>query len=290
MNIPLATLEPTGRAEVVAAVPTRSIVLRTHGRRHGPVTRVFSPGDLGAALKPFVFLDRFDFIPSGGNLFPMHPHSGLATLTILLSGDLRYEDTTGALGDLHDGSVEWMRAGKGVWHDGAPTTNSRFHGFQMWVALPPELELGTAQSQYIAAEDVPALGPARIILGRYGEQASRIDAPDGMTTLHVTLSAGAKWRFEPGPGHTVAWMHPFRGTILANDSRVRTELAVFEDSEEPIEIVAEEDAEFIISSAVKHAHPLVLGNYSVHTSQAALVKGEEEIARLGQLLRARGRI
>jgi hypothetical protein len=40
--------------------PTREIVYRTRGRRHGPITRLMSPGDLGQVLKPFVFLDLFD--------------------------------------------------------------------------------------------------------------------------------------------------------------------------------------------------------------------------------------
>ena len=39
-----------------------------------------SPSDLGEILKPFVFLDLFDHegAPFNG---PLHPHSGIATLT-----------------------------------------------------------------------------------------------------------------------------------------------------------------------------------------------------------------
>ena len=42
-----------------------SILIRTAGKRHGPITRVFSPGDLGELLKPFVFLDYLE-APGGG--------------------------------------------------------------------------------------------------------------------------------------------------------------------------------------------------------------------------------
>ena len=35
----------------------RQIVHRTRGQRHGAITRLMSPGDLGQVLKPFVFLD-----------------------------------------------------------------------------------------------------------------------------------------------------------------------------------------------------------------------------------------
>src|SRR6202022_3545501 len=41
--------------------PVREIVYRTHGRTHGPITRLVSPSDLGEFIKPFVFLDLFDF-------------------------------------------------------------------------------------------------------------------------------------------------------------------------------------------------------------------------------------
>ncbi|MFM2035450.1 MAG: hypothetical protein RL459_715, partial [Pseudomonadota bacterium] len=37
--------------------PTRQITTRTPGRRHGPITRLMSPGDIGQLTKPFIFLD-----------------------------------------------------------------------------------------------------------------------------------------------------------------------------------------------------------------------------------------
>jgi hypothetical protein len=42
------------------ATPPRKIARRTRGSRHGPITRLMSPGDLGQLLKPFVFLDLFE--------------------------------------------------------------------------------------------------------------------------------------------------------------------------------------------------------------------------------------
>jgi hypothetical protein len=54
---------------------TRALARRTRGRAQGPATRLMSPSDLGALLKPFVFLDLFehDGPPFEGSL---HPHSG----------------------------------------------------------------------------------------------------------------------------------------------------------------------------------------------------------------------
>jgi len=47
---------------------------------------------------------------------------------------------------------------------------------------------------------------------------------------------------------------------------------------------------FVLGSAIKHPHPLVLGYYSVHTSEKALAQGEAEISRIGRQLRERGRL
>ncbi|NDZ17498.1 hypothetical protein C7T35_02940 [Variovorax sp. WS11] len=268
----------------------RAIVARTRGRGHGPVTRVLSPSDIGEFIKPFVFLDYFDFMPTGDALFPMHPHSGIATITVLLSGDLRYEDTTGASGVLSGGSVEWMRAGNGVWHDASPTGRSRFRGYQVWVALPRELENGEPQSQYLPARSVPHKGPARVVLGGFEGVHSRVAAPAGMNLLHVRLSSGERWRYEPPAGHTVAWTHVNEGALLVSAERLQDELVVFERSEDALEFTAEGDTDFIVGSAVEHPHDLVMGYYSVHTSTEALGRGEAEIARIGRQLRVDGRI
>ena len=67
-------------------------------------------------------------------------------------------------------------------------------------------------------------------------------------------------------------------------------LAVFEESNSALEFEAIEDTGFILGSAVKHPHDLVLGTYSVHTSQRALDRGEARIAEIGRRLQAEGRL
>src|SRR4029077_2836758 len=83
--------------------------------------------------------------------FGLHPHSGIATLTYIAEGSVRYEDTNGATGLVPADGIEWMRAGGGVWHGGGLDEPGRTRGFQLWIALPPELELGTSGSIHLAA-------------------------------------------------------------------------------------------------------------------------------------------
>src|ERR1700693_5811696 len=98
-------------------VGTRRVVHTTAGRRHGPITRLVSPSDIGELIKPFVFLDHAEVAYKPEPLFGIHPHSGIATLTVVLRGGLAYEDTTGNKGSVPTGGLEWMKAGNGAWHD-----------------------------------------------------------------------------------------------------------------------------------------------------------------------------
>lgn len=276
----------------VVATASRAIAYRTRGSMHGPITRLVSPGDVGEWIKPFVFLDLFaSDSPEAFRGFGMHPHSGIATLTYLIAGDLSYEDTTGKSGELHAGSVEWMRAGNGVWHTGAPVGDAPSLGFQLWVVLPPALENAPALSQYLAAPEVPQAGPARVLLGSHEGVTSPIEAPSPMAYLAVQLRDGEHWRYVPPAGHTVAWVAVATGALDAAGHAVGAEeLVVFEESDGAIDFTARGDAHFVLGSAVKHPHDLVMGRYSVHTSREALDQGEAEIRRIGAQLRQERRL
>src|ERR1700676_4027568 len=131
----------------------RAIVRRTRGRAHGAITRLMSPSDFGELLKPSVFLDLFDHQgpPYNG---PLHPHSGIATLTYVAEGAVSYIDPFNVRGTLSAGGAERMQAGRGMWPGGGLDKVGRTPGFQLWIALPPELELGATISIYQAREDV----------------------------------------------------------------------------------------------------------------------------------------
>lgn len=268
-------------------VPQRPIRLRTRGRRHGPIVRLVSPSDLGASLKPFVFLDRIDVAASDAPDFGFHPHSGIATLTLLLAGGFSYEDSTGATGVMAEGAVEWMQAGGGVWHRGSGI-GERIAGYQLWIALPPGAENAPARSRYLDAAAFGARGPARVILGELDGVRSPIDAPSSIDYLDVRLEAGEVWRYEPPAGHDVVWAAVHRGRVQAAEPIVAGELVVFEESPAPITFTAVTPAAFVLGSAARHPHPLVLGDYSVHTSPAALQAGQDGIRRIAGTLRRDG--
>lgn len=286
----LDTFTPTP----VDALPrSRPIVRRTRGSRHGPITRLMSPGDLGQTLKPFVFLDLFEGDPRMmAEGMGIHPHSGIATVTILTHGDLRFDDPDAGQGAIGYGGVEWMRAGGGVWHgkELSAGASARIQGFQLWIALPPEMENAPPESQYIPAEGMAAAGPVHVIVGQYEGVSSPVRAPAGVNYLLVRLRPGETWSYTPPAGHQIAWLAVASGGLRASQTLSGGDMAVFAPSQDEITLSAlgDDEAVFVLGSAAPHSHDLHLGNYSVHTSAEALVRGKSRIAELGQALARAG--
>ena len=270
--------------------PLSRIVRRTRGQSHGPITRLMSPSDFGRLLKPFVFLDLFDSQGKPFTGFGLHPHSGIATLTYVAEGSVSYEDTNGATGLLSAGGLEWMRAGGGVWHGGGAGEPGRTRGFQLWIALPPELEVGPSESVYLAPEGIPNDGPVRVLLGSYGTATSEIKAPSPMNYLAVRLKAGERWSYQPPAEHTVLWTAVGMGSVLVPGELQQGELVAFSPSSAAIEFEAQFDAEFVLGSAVPHDCDLVLGSHSVHTSTEALREAEARISAIETRLIQQGRL
>jgi len=262
------------------ATKHRAIAFRTFGDKHGPITRLMSPSGLGRRLKPFVFLDLFDAEATDLSGFGWHPHSGIATLTYLWQGSVRYEDTTGAAGLLPAGGVEWFKAAGGAWHGGGSGDSGRSRGFQLWLALPADQELGASESIYLTPGEIPSFGQVSVLLGSYGGVSSPLTAPAPINYLAVRLKAGENWRYQPPAGHDVAWIALASGGLAVPEPVEPGELIAFDKSNLAIDIRAEADSEFVLGSAASHPPDLVLGYYSVHTSPEALEVAERHITEI----------
>jgi hypothetical protein len=183
----------------------RAIVQRTRGRTHGPATRLMSPSDLGEILKPFVFLDLFDHegAPFKGGL---HPHSGIATLTYVAEGAVSYIDPDNVKGTLPAGGVEWMQAGRGMWHGGGLDKAGRTRGFQLWIALPPELELGPTISIWSTRiTELRTIMPTSARSPRW--QQSRAAFRDKQCSHHPDQSKGRDAQHQKQPAEALKLNH-----------------------------------------------------------------------------------
>jgi redox-sensitive bicupin YhaK (pirin superfamily) len=235
-------------------------------------------------------VDHFDLDAALFAGLGLHPHSGIVTITHLFEGSVRYEDSTGATGQVLAGGVEWFKAAQGAWHGGGPGDAGRARGFQLWLALPPDDELGPVENVYLAPEAVARDGPARVLVGTHGDGTSSLRFPTSLNYLAVRLRAGESWRYQPAADHQLGWVAVSVGRLHVAETVDAGELAVFERSHRAIDFQADTDTEFVLGSADPRAHPLVLGRHSVHGSSAALRAAEQRLAEIHRRLQREGRV
>ncbi len=115
-------------------------------------------------IGPFIFIDHMGPTQLGPSKYMdvnQHPHIGLSTLTFMLEGEIMHEDSIGTTQRISPGSVNWMTAGKGVSHSERTPKDMRngkvfmAHGYQIWVALPKELEDMDPEFHHIEGKDLP---------------------------------------------------------------------------------------------------------------------------------------
>jgi redox-sensitive bicupin YhaK (pirin superfamily) len=146
------------------------------------------------------------------------------------------------------------------------------------------------ESVYLDPDAVARDGPARVLVGTHGGATSSIQAPASVNDLAVRLRAGESWRYQPAVDHTVAWVSVSTGRLRVPERVEPGELAIFELSTDAIDFHADSDSDFVLGSAAPHAHDLVLGPYSVHTSAATLRAGEQRLREIQQRLQKEGRL
>ena len=112
---------------------------------------------------PFIFIDHMgpaDLKPEENVDVGPHPHIGLATITYLFDGSLFHRDSLGNALEIKPGEVNWMTAGKGIVHsertpDYLKNTNKKFHGLQIWIALPKDKEQMDPEFIHIEKASIP---------------------------------------------------------------------------------------------------------------------------------------
>src|SRR5580698_10509392 len=198
-----------------------------------PVRRAFAGVDL-KALDPFIHMDQMgevDYAPGEPKGTAWHPHRGFETVTYIIDGIFRHQDSNGGGGLITNGDTQWMTAGGGILHIEAPpeslvVSGGLFHGIQLWVNLPARLKMTQPRYQDIRSGQVALLASAdggallRVIAGSFGGPAasSEYHGPGVTHTpislVHATVAAGAQVR--------VPWPADFNGLayVLAGSGYV----------------------------------------------------------------------
>ena len=207
-----------------------------------PVRRAFAGVDL-AQLDPFVHMDQMgevDYGPGEPKGTPWHPHRGFETVTYIIDGTFRHQDSNGGGGLITNGDTQWMTAGAGLLHIEAPpeelvVSGGLFHGIQLWVNLPARLKMTPPRYQDIRAGQVALLSSAdggallRVIAGSFGGHAGPGITHTPIALVHATISAGARVRLPWGADfNALGYVLSGRGSVGPDGRPVRMgQLAVF---------------------------------------------------------------
>src|SRR6516162_5710533 len=192
-----------------------------------PVRRAFAGVDLA----------EVDYAPGEPKGTPWHPHRGFETVTYILDGVFRHQDSNGGGGLITNGDTQWMTAGGGILHIEAPpedmvASGGLFHGFQLWVNLPAQLKMTSPRYQDIRAGQVALLSSAdggallRVIAGDLAGHRGPGITHTPITVVHATVSPGAQvrlpWR---GDFNALAYVLGGSGTVGALGGAVGSRLA-----------------------------------------------------------------
>lgn len=147
--------------------------------------------------------------------FPVHPHRGFETITVMLDGVADHFDSKGSKGRYGKGDVQWMTAGAGVQHSEMfplvhDDHNNRMELFQIWLNLPKSKKFATPNYKMLWKENIPVArevdeaGRAlevRVIAGKYKDLDATEPLPDSwaadkknrVNIFLVKLEGGAKF-------------------------------------------------------------------------------------------------
>ncbi|MBS4539008.1 pirin family protein [Clostridium sp. D2Q-11] len=149
--------------------------------------------------------------------FPVHPHRGFETVTIVLQGFVDHSDSAGLSGRYGAGDVQWMTAGKGMQHaEMFPLVNddkdNTLELFQVWLNLPSKSKFVDPHYKMLWNEDIPIVveenedgnkANINVITGSYNGTNSLDPNPDSWAfdrDNHVNI-----WtiHLEPGASFTL---------------------------------------------------------------------------------------
>ena len=207
----------------------RTVLKRIQGQAHtdgdGVKIRKLIGGSEIRSFDPFLMLDEFKSDTPGDYIggFPNHPHRGFETVTYLLHGRMRHEDSRGNKGILTPGALQFMRAGKGIIHSEMPEQeNGLMWGYQLWVNLPSYQKMSEPHYQDVFPADVPTVsiegGSVKILSGEYQEKSSPAKNFYPFQYLDVQLNSGKTWILDT----SIHWnyiLYPIEGDLQIKEEQ-----------------------------------------------------------------------
>lgn len=232
-------------------------------------------------LDPFLMLDEFGSAEAADYIagFPSHPHRGFETVTYMIEGHMLHEDHLGNRGDLRNGGVQWMTAGRGIIHSEMPQQEEGvMRGFQLWLNLPAAEKMTEAGYRDIQPEEIPEIvfegGKVKLIAGNMeiegqlheGSVADRSTQP---IYADIHLESGASVTLPVPEGHN-AMLYLYEGTAsLVDNALQRSAANILGDNGDRIALTAgESGARLLLIAGKPIGEPVVqYGPFVMNTQE-----------------------
>jgi len=173
--------------------------------------------------------------------FPVHPHVGFETVTIVTQGRVDHADSLGAAGRFGNGDVQWMTAGRGVQHSEMfplidQTGDNELRLFQIWLNLPRASKKvdpcycmiwHDEIAEYTATDDAGHVVTVRVIAGQLnGARASKVppdswaaDPANDVAIWLIQLSPGAQLTLPATQGDINRDLYFYQGDVIHIDGQ-----------------------------------------------------------------------
>lgn len=207
--------------------------------------------------------------------FPVHPHRGFETITIVRKGYIDHADSLGAAGRYGQGDVQWMTAGAGVQHSEMfPLLHKNQENvvelFQIWLNLPKKNKMVQPDFKMLWNYELPKIindgVEVTLISGEYQERryyeapknSWASDANNHVNILLVKMESDKRFQFPKSKVPTNRTIYFFEGNdFLLNGQEFRGKKAVFLNSGDDLNVSSKGECEFLILEARPIGEPIV---------------------------------
>lgn len=220
----MSNLEDHPGVTACASAPTGAQVI---GHREVPLggpramtVRRTLPSRERTLIGAWCFLDHYGpdrVAETGGMQVAPHPHTGLATVSWLFTGEIEHRDSVGTHAVVRPGELNLMTSGRGISHSEVSTPETDvLHGAQLWVALPEGARTGAPFFEHYVPESVAGRGwTARVFLGSLAGSASPVSTATALLGAEVLLEAGIEVEFDLDPSYELGVLVD-AGRVCAN--------------------------------------------------------------------------
>ena len=232
--------------------------------------------------------------------FPVHPHRGFETITVVRKGYVDHADSLGAAGRYGEGDVQWMTAGSGVQHSemfpllrqDQPNTMELF---QIWLNLPKKNKMAKPHFTMLWADTIPniqnddKLTSVSLICGNYEGTSFHKAPPDSwagdkeneVNIMLVKIRPGGTFHYPGSKIPTNRTLYFFEGSVLElNGEKIESKTALMVESQVDLILKSTStEIELLMLEAKPIGEPVVQHGPFVMNSREEIVQTFEDYQR-----------